>query len=310
MFNENQKQRYIEHKNQITIMPKNYLYRLFEKTEIMENNFRKDCFDWTKIEIIEFYKFLSVPSYESLIYMNSVLNGYTSWAIGNALVKDGQNHYLEIDQTIIGNCVNKSLQNSKIYTKSEVYEMCSQLPNYSDKVLLLGVFEGIKGKNYSELVNLSVSDISDNNILLRNTEENTERTIIISNQLKNYMYESSEEYIYVALSGVEGRSIKLKEIPNLVIKPLVNARDDSSPFQKGRRLYTRFIRILNYLGLNNGSIQGIYESGRINYIKEKAKQNNISPEEYLRKLYNGNSSYGNILWLNGYVEKYGEILNK
>ena len=67
MFNENQKQRYIEYKEAQTVVADNYLKRIFGYAEDMETVLNKDLSLFTGYEIITLYKTLNRKSLESLI---------------------------------------------------------------------------------------------------------------------------------------------------------------------------------------------------------------------------------------------------
>ena len=45
-------------------------------------------------------------------------------------------------------CVNKALFNMKIVSKNTILNWVEQLPNPKDQFVLLGLFEGIKGKDF------------------------------------------------------------------------------------------------------------------------------------------------------------------
>ncbi len=49
---------------------------------------------------------------------------------------------------------------SRFYTKSELQDICEVLVNPQDKILLYGLFAGLRGTAYSELLQLKVKDIN------------------------------------------------------------------------------------------------------------------------------------------------------
>ena len=154
MYNENIKQRYIEYKTNLTIIPNGYLERLFDKTKQFEIELNKDVCNFTYYEIMNMYKTWNENSYETLQVTNSHLSLYTQWCIEQSLVADAQNHFLEFSKDIFMSCVNNIINDKKIVTREQVLSWFKDLNNVSDRFMFLALFEGIKGEQYKELTNL------------------------------------------------------------------------------------------------------------------------------------------------------------
>lgn len=276
MFNENLKKRYIEEKKDSAVIPSNYLERQFNNVEKMEVELNKDVHDFTVYEIIEYYKTLNIAALESLAVLNSHFSLYTQWCLEKNLVKDNQNHYLEIDLEQLTNCLNKIVFERKIISREQIIEFCEQLPNPKDQVVLLGLFEGLKGKNFSDFVNLKPSDIHENSVTLFSG-----RTIDVSDRLIDYINNSIEENKYYSISGGQAKVMPLID-KGYVIKDYPNTKEGTGDFAKGRIIYNSIARSLNYIGvLKFMSANSIAESGKINMIKNMAKEYNITPKEYI-----------------------------
>lgn len=90
------------------------------------------------------------------------------------------------------------------FTRRDILDMCNSLYNYVDKALLLGMFEGINGKGYSEILNLQAKDVTETNdkfyVNLVDNEEN-KRTIEISAVLANYIKAADQEMKYTSSNG-------------------------------------------------------------------------------------------------------------
>ena len=277
LYNEEIKLRFISERNKEVILPENYLERQFRKTSDMEKELNKDLSNFTFYEIIEYYKLLNVSSLDSLSVMNSQFSLYTQWCLQENLVKDNQNHFLEINIDIMRGCVNKALFNMKIVSKNTILNWVEQLPNPKDQFVLLGLFEGIKGKDFCELLKLKPEDINKNN----NTAKLfTGREIKISDKLSSIIDECVLETKYYSITG---NNTKIMPLINrgFIIKDYPNAKDNVSDFFAGRKIYNSIMRILNYFDVGFMTANSIYESGKINMIKEQSKKLKISPKEYI-----------------------------
>ena len=302
MYNEELKRRYIKEKKESSTLPSNYLECQFNKIGSYEEELNKDVHDFTVYEIIEYYKMLSVASLEVLAVLNSHLSLYTQWCLGQSIVRDNQNHYEEIELETMKKCLNKVLVEKKIVSREQVIDWCEQLPNPKDQLVFLGLFEGIKGENFSEFVNLQLKDINKNNLTLMETHEEKKkagkhpngqtkwerwissveyREIKISDRLLKYIEDSVAAEIYYSCSDSETKIMPLIDM-GYVIKYYPNTQDDTSAFQKGRVIYNGVARSLSYVGaIDYMSANNIFESGKIHMIRERAKELGISAKEYV-----------------------------
>lgn len=279
MYNEELKRRYIEEKTESSTLPSNYLECQFNKIGVYEKELNKDVHDFTVYEIIEYYKMLSVASLEVLAVLNSHLSLYTQWCLGQSIVKDNQNHYEEIELETMKRCLNKVLVEKKIVSREQVLAWTASLPNPKDQVVLLGLFEGMKGKDFCDFVNLKPSDINENQLVLNN------RNIDVSDELLKYIEDSIRVETYYSCSGGETKTMPLVD-RGYVIKYYPNTKENTSAFQKGRVIYNGVARSLSYVGvLDYMSANSIFESGKIHMIKERSKQLGISAKEYVYSEY-------------------------
>lgn len=266
IYNEEMKQRYIKEKNKSSIISAYYLECQFDKVSSMEKEYGKDVSNFTVYEIIEYYKMLNLSSLDSIVVMNSHFSMYTQWCLQENSVVDNQNHFLEMTMDMLKGCLNKMLVDMKIISRDIILDWVSQLPNPRDQFILLGLFEGLKGKGFCELARLKPEDIIGNTAHLY-----TGRTIQISNELISIARNCVEEDKYYSISG---RGIKTMPLicRGYIIKDYPNAREDVSDFQLGRKIYNSITRVLDYFDMKRiMSANTITESGKIYMIKERAK---------------------------------------
>ena len=276
MYNKDLKLRYIKEKNEAATLPNHYLECQFNKIGKFEEELDKDVHDFTVYEIMEYYKILNISSLEVLAVLNSHLSLYTQWCLQENLVTDNQNHFLEIQLEQLKNCLNKVMLDKKIATRNQIIEWCEQLPNPRDQVIMLGLFEGLKGKDFSDLVNLRPEDVNENKLKLIDGRE-----ILVSNELIKYINDSIEENTYYSSSGNQEKTMPLI-YKGYVIKDYPNTKEGTSAFAKGRIIYNSIARSLKFVGaLNYMSANSIYESGKIWMIKKRAADLGISTKDYV-----------------------------
>ncbi len=307
MYNENIKIRYIKEKESTTNTPKDYLTRLFNKTETFEERLEKDICNFTTYEIIDFYKTLNMTSVDSLIVLSSHLSIYTQWCMQQNLVIDCQNHFLEIDSNSFVDYINTAMFKKSIITKNTLYNWLSQLENASDAFIMLALFEGIKGKEFCELVNLKMSDFNGNKVKLC-----TGRELIVSDKLVSLAKESNDTMIYYSVTaGKEKRVPFLDE--DLIIKNYPNCQETNS-FYQGRRIYRRLLRNFESMGISKWmKPNSLVDSGKIDFINTRSKELGITAKEYIYnpecvKEFDYRYEYDMTRLRKSFINKYGEYL--
>lgn len=304
MYNAELKNQYIKQSKTRNINIEMGVIPMFNKAEKMEIALQKDLKDFTVSEIIDFYNMCCTSSLESLMMINSHFKQYTAYCLARSLVKDNQNHYSEITSELLSTCLNYGLTKAKIITREELESLMSELHNPSDKFILLALFEGICGEEMSELVEIRKEDITGNEIQLA-----SDRILEISKELKSLAYESADEYVYYAYKkdGDIKELYYAKDDP-YVIKRMYNADVEASSKIKRQRLYSKVMRIKEYLGSSAIGKKQLMESGRIDMIKQLMKEQNLPVFECIqRNRFEIEYRYGILTSISRYLLKYGEF---
>lgn len=251
--------------------PPRWWERVFEKTYILENKYNKDLANFTTEQIIEFYKFLDVNSLESLMVYNINLIKYGNWALGEHIIVDGQNHFSEINNEHLAACINTLELGKSILTYKELRQLMGQLYNDQDRFIFFCLFEGIKGKDYAEILALKMSDINGNQVQL------IDRTITVSDDFVAIAKEADKELEYITLTQ---RPIEL--IPSLTIyKEKFNSRG----IDPGRTIYSTLVRGIQMAGATSAiTTSSIYNSGLIHYLNKLATDQKVSVETLLEDM--------------------------
>lgn len=253
MYNHERKPQYLAEKMQKADISTN-LRGWFEQSEYFEEKCDTDVCEWNTSQIIEFMKYIDTPRIQVLVLMKNQFALYTDWCLMNRMVRDNQNHFRELNDVDLCQCVDIEKLRRYIFTESDIAQFINKLPNYSDKLLILGLYEGLTPKN---MVDLKVSDIDRDALRLSDG-----RRLEVSNKLLLIVEEADKETSYMALSE-DGRTYPCVET-DTVFKPLArkNARGGTL------MLMRRFRKCLDYLGLPEMNVKDIGECGRIKYIKE------------------------------------------
>lgn len=248
--------------------------RLFAKTEPYEVKLGRDCSTWISSEIVDFYKMISTRSIKYLRVINNMLNQYTTFCLLNNMLPDHQNHYDEINCDVLRQCVNKNADDITCLNKDELLNNIRSLKNASDKFIMLGLFEGICGKATLELCNAKLSDIEGNTMKL-----SSGRTVEISDELKEYAIQASEETIYYAL-GEKQRYVQLNTDSKYIIKNKCNSQYEYG--ESSRKLHNRIRNILEYMGYPDiVTAKVIIQNGLDAYLRKEADQLGMTPVEFI-----------------------------
>ena len=277
MYNEERKLQYIYKKQKEVILPQNYLEMCFSRTEKFEMKYDKDLAEWTVKEIVSYYKYYDSKSLNMLTVLTSTFFGYTNWCIAEGLVPDGQNHFAEITQEILGTCLNYTDFDDCIIERENLEKLLPQLLNEVDKFFILALFEGIKGDYLTEITHFKISSINGLTAKLY-----TGRDVVISQQLKNYAYGAARETVYYVYSDDITRAEELIGDEDSVFKVSARMRIVND-MNCDRSLTNRYQKIQNFLGLPSGlTMKKLYDSGQVDMVRSLMKENGMTAEEVLK----------------------------
>ncbi len=309
MYNKEIKERYIKEKTAAVTIDKYYLNNLFKMTSQFEEELNKDVCNFTTSEIENMYKTNDYYSYSTIIVTNTELSQYTNWCLNQGLLIDSQNHFLEFDRTRMSGLINKSVRDARIISRDTILKWCEELPNPSDSFLLLALFEGIRGKTYSELFALEGKDINvkDGTIFIAGRN----KYVGFSKKLCYLGVDSANEIEYVGLTdaGETKRTTKLVN-SDLVIKEFPNWSETVSNPVRGKRISMRIMRIFDYLGVAEWmKLQAVVDSGVIDMITRESEKRGISRIEYCENyLDEVGEQYNKVMVKSVFLHKYGDYL--
>lgn len=256
-----------------TILPKSYLEVWFSRFAVKETRLNKDLSEFTCDEILDFYKSLHTTSVLILENINSQMSKYTNW------VSSSKNSYKDLELKDLNSCIDKNKANEMFIKRKDLLSLCQQMMNPRDKMVVLGLFEGIKGQNYCEFACMKNEDFDFENkkVYLRSTD----RTVNISNELAEYIQQTIETEVYFPISENKKHNYGFKKNSGYVLKPFYNQINFSSEYRRGRNIYVALIRNLKYFEIENLNAQSIFESGMIYYLNQTAAKYEMSALDLL-----------------------------
>ena len=276
VYNQEIKERFL---NTIDLSqyPPRWWERVFEKTSIFEQSKNKDLYAFTTPDIIEFYKFLDVASFTPLMVYNNNLIKYAQWALNENLVFDGQNHFDELDTDMLFNCVSKIKINQSILSYEDFsYLISHQIKNEQDKYIFYCLFEGIKGKNYQDIVNMKLTDIDENKMIVHLES----RDISIPQEFIDICHTADSQKVYEGLGNTETIT---PLIPGITI---LKEKHNSQGKDINRTVYNTIYRNIESIKELSGvvSAKTIQVSGMIYYLNKRADEVGMPVEDLIYDL--------------------------
>lgn len=186
----------------------NPLIRVFttyplRKAKNTEEIYGKDLYDMTESQLEETIRDFTCTSLQAVQNYVTKVEEYIDWAIENGYRKGNINPLSSITDRNEW-CKNLVATSRNYYfTREDIIELMDQLVNETDKAVLLALFEGIKGKGFSEILNLKADDITekDNSYWVNLMDEDSERTIQISKLLADTLRNADKQTEYINKNG-------------------------------------------------------------------------------------------------------------
>lgn len=159
----------------------------FLKVSDFEKKIEKDIYEMNEIEIKEMLISAECSTITSAInHINTYKRYIDSKNVNNPFYNFDS--YSELASEVVAK------EKNKRYSRKELLDMLEELNNYTDQALLLALFEGIKGKSFSELLTLKRSNLKkiDDEYFAKVYDSGTKepRTIKISEKLYDLLFKA------------------------------------------------------------------------------------------------------------------------
>lgn len=277
MYNEYDKIKWMEEYRATNKIDPYRLPKIFQRTEPYEEKLQKDLCNFSSDEAEKMFAEIGYTSLQFLKVEISLIRSYVDWQIGNGNVTDGINHFVprELTQKKLRDMIKRKTQ---IVDREQLIEWCKKLYNPCDCVVLLGLFEGIKGADYCEFVRLTTEDINEERQTVKLYGRSEE--LKVSKELIDYMIKSGNTNIYLTYGVM--RSGHTLESSSKIIKDAPNTTSGASDFRLGRRIYTRTRTLFEFLGVTDWMNAGtLVESGIVSMVQEGSKEAGIGWRDYV-----------------------------
>ncbi|MBX4152244.1 site-specific integrase [Paenibacillus lautus] len=209
LYNQDQKEMFL---NNLSKNTRAAYVRVLNRAKVLEEQFEKDLYDFNIYEIERLIHYLKPGTLSSVTASASIIQSYIRWGIEQDLRANNLN---PLDAIIGDDFYSKFIDrsNKTIFSKEEIDDITGGLVNFQDSAIVQCIFEGVMGKRYSEILNLTRSDIDESTgiVTLRNDIDEThqeERKVKLSNDLIKMLIKAAQESIYYKNNGHPSENIK------------------------------------------------------------------------------------------------------
>lgn len=238
----------------------------------------KDLSHFNKDEIINLLGEFGSQSVKTVDSKRSYISQYINFAIKENFLTTGINHANNINFDIIKSLADQRALKNKYITEEELHKLIEDMANPQDQALFLAIFEGVLGEKMCELINLKITDIDEENCILKLITREKK----VSRKLINLLLEAHKQGVYYVNNGE--RISKRTKIGLLnteyIFKPTSrkdNIEDAVSPFI----LSSRIKKVATILGNKYLTANSILESGMINLAKKiKSSKDELEQSDY------------------------------
>ncbi|MBU5483475.1 hypothetical protein KQI86_03980 [Clostridium sp. MSJ-11] len=295
LFNRDIKEAYMEELNEVENTLKTIL-GTFRLTAIAENDYNRDIFEMSKIEFEEVLKVLKCKSLKSLITRFSILDSYITWAYENGYCNVPVTSYFtqdDLEKYVFK--VNNFISYDEIINIFVNNERTKAL-NIQDVAAMLCLYEGIKGTQNQELVNLMKNDIDYKNKTVTVKTKDDDGNII--NERIVHIKEVTLYYLNQALLETDYKRVRVRNNKEYeLLYPLpYNGYVLRQPVIGGKKRTKDECESINWTAINSRikrlaisvkmpylTTQSIYQSGMLYKLLEiEEEQGYLNKEDYIR----------------------------
>ena len=282
LYNSESKKRFIEKYESLD--SKLTLYWQFLKVAPFEQTKGKDMSEMNNIEIKDLLLSIECSTITSAINHINTYKRYielTDKTDTNPF--NTFSSFSELASEVVANYKNKR------YSKEDLMFMLDELNNYTDQALLLALFEGIKGKSFSELLtlrtsNLKVIDIDDGyryEAKIYDEGNQDYRTIEISEDLYKLLILADKQEAYRTNNEDETVETPFND-SEFIFKKGKKGKQDGSVVLDRHFITRKFVFFKKFFGNTHLTADDIVQSGMMYKAYELFKKNNkIGKQELL-----------------------------
>lgn len=295
MYNQEQKEKFIEEYLRSKVIAKTSLYAILKKTEPFEEKHNKDVSIFNRDDILDMFAEFKAKSINSLLNYCVVLKHYSRWVTGES------NAFESIEKADLVGFVNKDA--NILLTREELDEIEAELLNWADKAIVELLWEGVAGKSMEDLYSVS--------------QECVQGDILCVNGKEYPMTERLKELLPKAFAEEEtmsyGETSKIIEVygKGRIYKERANMRGVDTPDSRFRYFYRRIQMFRDYLDIPGLTMKNIAASGLWYYLQLGMEEKKLGLREFLK------TKQGEILakrygfggyWVDNVAQKYEQYI--
>ena len=273
MYKKEIKESFIEDYMRSRVVAKTSLYSLFKKTEPFEEEFNKDCSQFTNDEIIDMYTDFKAKSVYVLMNYNVILKAYCAYKKYYHNLKTEiayENIAINDLRPIVPNNVNK------ILSRQDIIDIEDQLYNWTDKAIIECLWEGLSGNSMRDLVGLEASMVDHKAKQLHLPDG---RVFDLTDRLYELLLKTFEETEYICY----GETLRVKKMIGVgkLYKERDNAWAADSDDKNFRWVYRKVQNFRKHVGINGLTMKNISISGMAHYLREGMEQTELDLRTFL-----------------------------
>lgn len=228
MMNEDIKKQYIDetYENEKT---RKTVWSTFKVTEEFEKKNNKDLVDFNRDEIRDMLSSQEFGNYRTAIVRLSYIRNYVRYSELMDNKKEQSDLWDMPPEELKKICEEKIKDSlSEVITRQDILDLMGELKNPRDRAILLGLFEGIQGKKYSEFIAIRPEDVKEDEIYLRNRDQ----MLKVSSDLIHAFKDAMTARVSVNLSEKRKQIFYLTEGEHVALKVYSSSKDPEGAFIK------------------------------------------------------------------------------
>jgi len=288
LFNSVTKERYLKNMNEHTRRSNE---RIFKIAALLENTFVTDLYNFNLAQLKQLLMTMNSSVLSTLTGAGNRIKNYIQWAIEQDLRTDNINPLDAMtSREWFEGMVDKS--EATLFSEQKINELVSECVNFQDKALIRGIYEGLGGRQFSELLNAKLEHIVKKGSTIEITlfddgdQKNKGRKMNISYELYILLQKAAKETKYLKNNGVVTEGMKsyhsLLCDNDFIIRTARDARgseNESAPSAMVNRRLKRISKTFDLLKLTPINIRN---SGMLNMAKDfYIEHGQINKKDYL-----------------------------
>ena len=280
-MSENEINSFIEEYGRSRVIIETSVRAALNRAMEFEDRFEKPFYEFNQDEILEMYESAHAISDRSLQNTNLTLKHAARWMLDKKKLNI-KSQYENMTKELIQECVDTKRKASLILTKDELEKIQNELLNWTDKAILLLLFEGVGGHMLKELMFMDWNQVSRQDLKIYFRSGKTIDITLEDYELLRRAFQEDELMSF----GTTSRVSKVKSLG--IYKARFNSLSDNDDVtnegdieRRYRYAQRRLILISKDLGvtLTSGSVQ---ESGFLHYIKEGMQNSGLDFLEFIK----------------------------